>query len=737
MAITLGKAVLYLNGDASQLESSLGRTEGLVKGALGKLGGFLGGAFQFAVGGLMQRGIEGIAGAVGDLARGMIQGNAEFEQYETRFGTLLGSAAAAKQRMAELAEFGAKTPFDLPQVVKADTILQGFGFHSEEAAKKFGFSGAQIRTIAGDVASGTGASFEEISLLLGRFASGATGEALMRMAELGIGTREQLGKMGLEFKKSGELVSPLPQAMTAVLTLMQGKYGGLMAAQSSTFEGMKSNLRDWLGNAQRVIGKPLFETLKAKLGDLLTLLGSPAVMAELERFANALAGGLSRGIGFLERVGRPIGNLIAWLQRGMTVGEAFSLAFGTRIGGPIRMLERWLAPGVRAIGNLIAWLRQGMTIGQAFAFTFGPGISGPMTGAFNTIRSIIGGVISFIRGIIDQASGSNALWGDTWSRIQAIVMTVLPALRSIITSIFAAVGTFLAAHGTEIQTFLVRAWQTISQIVNVAVQIIQATIVPAFQAVAAFLQSHGVEIQTFLGNTWTFIQTTIDTVLNVILGLLRTFLALFRGDWSGAWELLKGTLQVAWDGIRTIFDTALAQLNLLTGGKLDELREWFVTKFAAIREFLNGFNLRNMGVAIVQGLIDGVRSMAQKLIDAAVGVVNNAIAAAKALLGIQSPSAVFAAIGQDSVAGFVAGIMGAAGQAQAAVAQALSFDMPQLAFAGAEAGPGPAGEATRGPRVFVGGDSYSIVINDRAAAALTMAMIDERRRNRLNQFMGA
>ena len=63
MAITLGKAVLYLNGDASQLESSLGRTEGLVKGALGKLGGFLGGAFQFAVGGLMQRGIEGIAGA--------------------------------------------------------------------------------------------------------------------------------------------------------------------------------------------------------------------------------------------------------------------------------------------------------------------------------------------------------------------------------------------------------------------------------------------------------------------------------------------------------------------------------------------------------------------------------------------------------------------------------------------------------------------------------------------------
>jgi len=39
--------------------------------------------------------------------------------------------------------------------------------------------------------------------------------------------------------------------------------------------------------------------------------------------------------------------------------------------------------------------------------------------------------------------------------------------------------------------------------------------------------------------------------------------------------------------------------------------------------------------------------------------------------------------------------------------------------------------------VFVSGDSYSIVINDQAAAALTLAMIDERRNRRLNQFMGA
>ena len=139
----------------------------------------------------------------------MVGGNAEFEQYQMRFEVLLKSADAAKQRLAELADFGAKTPFDLPEVVRADTVLQGFGLHSEEAAKRFGYSGAQIRTIAGDVASGSGASFEQIAGYLGKFSAGATGEAIMRFQELGIVTRKQLADMGVQFDKAGSLTSPV------------------------------------------------------------------------------------------------------------------------------------------------------------------------------------------------------------------------------------------------------------------------------------------------------------------------------------------------------------------------------------------------------------------------------------------------------------------------------------------------------------------------------------------------
>ena len=210
---TIAKLAVEIEGKTEGLEKSL---QG-VQSKIGKLGGMITNAFAFAGGQAIFRGVEMLSGAVGGLADAMIGGNAEFERYETQFGVLLGSAEAAQARLEDLAHFGATTPFELPQVVQADKILQSFGLHAEDVAARFGRSGEQIRTIAGDVAAGTGAGFDEISGYLGKFSSGATGEAIARFQELGIVTRSELADMGLEFSKSGELLTPLDEAVAPVL----------------------------------------------------------------------------------------------------------------------------------------------------------------------------------------------------------------------------------------------------------------------------------------------------------------------------------------------------------------------------------------------------------------------------------------------------------------------------------------------------------------------------------------
>jgi len=258
--------------------------------------------------------VQAVVGVVSDVGHALIDGNAKFEQYNVAYTTLIKNSDdfkaanstvtdslelnalasdAAKQHMQELADFGARTPFDLPGVVEADTVLQGFGLNSSAAAEKFGFAGKEILTIAGDVASGTGVNFKEMALTLGKFSSGATGEAISRMQELGITNRDELSKLGLEFSKAGQLMSPLPEAMNTVLTLMKQKYGGLMDAQSQTFTGMMSNLDDWKGQTMRSLGEPIFEALKPQLASLLTFLGSDTTKQAIASFAHGLADGVT------------------------------------------------------------------------------------------------------------------------------------------------------------------------------------------------------------------------------------------------------------------------------------------------------------------------------------------------------------------------------------------------------------------------------------------------------------
>jgi hypothetical protein len=392
---TLATLAVNLTLNSKDYQSGLDRAQASAEGWRSKVSGVFGNALSFAGGGLMVGALDAISGSVGSLADSMIGGNAAFEDYNTRYKVMLGSAEAAQQRMAELAEFGAKTPFELPGVVEADTILTGFGLTADNVREKWGFDAAQIRTIAGDVASGTGAEFEEMALLIGKFSSGATGEAISRMQELGITNREELTKMGLEFSKSGELLSPLPQSMETILGLMQQKYGGLMNAQSSTMNGMVSNLEDWKAGTLRTIGTPIFEVLKDKLGIVLEYLNRPETQATITQFATLLADKLGVAMEWLSNTGIPA-LIVAWNDFEppiMTVlGWLGQLA--TFLGGDMNLVLGGLAIGLAVIlGPIGALALAGAALYAAWKSDFG-GIRTTLTDFWEGAQLVWGGFIS-------------------------------------------------------------------------------------------------------------------------------------------------------------------------------------------------------------------------------------------------------------------------------------------------------------------------------------------------------
>ena len=245
---------------------------------------------------------------------------------------------------------------------------------------------------------------------------------------------------------------------------------------------------------------------------------------------------------------------------------------------------------------------------------------GGLAGGGNKILSLLG------------LSDLGAIQGPLGALV-GFIQAMLPPIRTIVESVFGDVAAFLRAHGTQIVGFLSGAWRQIGDIVSLTVQVIQAIVVPVFTVVAGFIKAHGDQIQTILLGAWTAISSGIKLALDVIEGVLKIALDVLRGNWQGAWDDFKTMLGRVWTDIKGVFQ-----------GNLDE-----------IIGILQAFNLIQIGQNIIDGLISGIKSDASKVKQAILEPIDDAVGGVKNLLGIHSPSEVFASIGQDSAAGLVQG----------------------------------------------------------------------------------
>lgn len=97
-----------------------------------------------------------------------------------------------------------------------------------------------------------------------------------------------------------------------------------------------------------------------------------------------------------------------------------------------------------------------------------------------------------------------------------------------------------------------------------------------------------------------------------------------------------------------------------------------------------------IGTAIVRGLIAGIRSAATAAYDSVRGLASGVVTSVKTMLGIRSPSRVFAELGGHVAAGFALGIDGGAGDVRGAIGSLVDVGAVGARAAGAARGGAPA-----------------------------------------------
>ena len=190
-----------------------------------------------------------------------IEFNAQMEQYQTAFTTLLGDADAAAEAMAKIREDAARTPFNVESLTQANQALISAGLSADKAR-------ADVNNLANAIAA-TGGGSAELSRMAANMqqiqnVGKATAMDIRQFANAGINIYGLLAdSMGITAKEAAELDVTYEQLSEALAHAAEagGMYEGAMEAQSQTFQGRLSTLQDNIAQLEGALTEDLFSKL--------------------------------------------------------------------------------------------------------------------------------------------------------------------------------------------------------------------------------------------------------------------------------------------------------------------------------------------------------------------------------------------------------------------------------------------------------------------------------------------
>jgi len=271
-AIRAGRAFVEVFADDSKAQRVLKGFERRMRN-FGQMANRIGGGF-------LKFGGIGTAVLIG-LGAAALRSAGQFEQLETSFTVLLGSAEAAKKLLKELSTFAVETPFESGELGDAAKQLLAFGTAADDIVPT-------LRQL-GDIAAGLNIPLADMAYLFGttKVQGRLFAQDLNQFVSRGIPLIEELAKQfGVAQSEVRKLVEDgrvgFPQVQQAIISLTSagGRFAGLMEKQSQTQFGQLSTLRDGLAVVSRIFGGTLLPFVKTGVGYVLKFTDALAKWAE-------------------------------------------------------------------------------------------------------------------------------------------------------------------------------------------------------------------------------------------------------------------------------------------------------------------------------------------------------------------------------------------------------------------------------------------------------------------------
>lgn len=510
--------------------------------------------------------------------------------------------------------------------------------------------------------------------------------------QLGV-TQEELTAMVKEGKITGD---DLVEIFTKIGESEKFLKGATVGAQTlnGVWQEFKESLQTQLGefflaNSKQI--KEGIEQLGPALSTLITNAG-PLFLKLINGFSS-LVDFISKAVDWYEKLSPGTQDLITKLVIFGTVLGPVVLALGAFMGAiagisagiaaiatPVGGIVLAIIAIGAAITGAVIWLKKFFKENQGAAQAvsdawdnFYDDVIGPIVDGFRSLWESIVKAFNQIKNAIGGNTQSWSTWWtglkNLWNEVWAVLKATFTLIGEVLKGVFKALGNVIEAIASIISgvikifkgltDFLVgvftgdwqRAWEGIKNIWNGIWDLIVGTLVNLVKAIWNIIKGLVMGIINFFKELYNVLvgNSIVPDMVKAIISWFNKLTAPIRNVMNAIGAILRSFAGI----VRTF-------VNYFING-VKEIVSWFSGLPGKIRGALSGAAswLYNTGKNIVQGLVNGVRSMAGYLKNAILNLIPGPVRAIVAgALGINSPSKVFMGYGKNVVQGFVLGLHG-------------------------------------------------------------------------------
>lgn len=410
---------------------------------------------------LASQAISKVVDGFKSLVGGAVDYQKSMEYYTTSFTVMTGSADKASETVKKLADIGAKTPFDMPQLADATSLLMNYGFSADDAVDSM--------MMLGDISQGNADKLDSISRAYGKMSSAqkVSLEDINMMIDAGFNPLQEISEhTGESMQSLYDRISKGKMSVDEITESMKrstsegGKYFKSMDAQSQTLDGRLSTLSDTINSK---LGEALQPILKKASDEWIPNITNAIDNMDIDSVVSVIddiISGVGDLFGFIMDNGDTIISLVAGIGTAMMTWKvanegasvAQALLNGVMNANPIMLVATLLAGLIATIVTL---------------WNTNEGFRNAVINVWNAFKDTVGNAIKSVGGFIGNLiSWFQALPGRIGAFLGEVIGNVQNWASSMVSRASEAGSNFVGRVVSFIRGLPSAVWNWLSSTLN-------------------------------------------------------------------------------------------------------------------------------------------------------------------------------------------------------------------------------------------------------------------------------